>query len=126
MNYKDVYLQHIKSGTKIYACAYEYNTSKEGRLFYQKPIYGVLSYTNKKELKDTIDTSNKECRYFIPYKKNAKDLSYSNLAFSQAVNTYSRFFFYNEEECIQKYNELIDDHIEWHLKQIEILKENRL
>ncbi len=126
MDYNDIYLQQIKSGTKVYACAYEYNTSKEGRFLHQTPILGVLSYTNKAYFKDTIDDLNQNCKYFIPYKKNAKSLSYDNLAFSQAVSIYSRFFFYNMEECKDKYNSLINENIQWHLKQIERLKNDLL
>ncbi len=120
----DVINNKLKSGTKLYACAYEYSLSKEHKQFYSKPVLGVLSFTNKSYEKDQIDTYNGYPEYFIPYKKNRSDDSYDNLAFSKAVSIYARYYAETETECAELYNSLIQNNIDWHKKEIEKLKEN--
>ena len=59
----------------------------------------------------------KEPRYFVPFKKNGKDL-----AWSRAVTIYARCFTESESECIEYFNNLIREQIQWHQSEIERLK----
>lgn len=124
MNFTEIRRRNLKSGTLIYACAYSYTGTKEHRRFFSEPTLGILSYTDKPYFKDTINKADSQIRYFIPYKKNSKDLSYDNLAFSKAVKLDARYYAETEQECKEIYNSLIQRNIDWHLSEIELLKKN--
>lgn len=63
------------------------------------------------------DKDYKDVAYFVPYKKNGIDL-----AWSKAVTIYARYFSKTEQESIDFYNKLVQEHIDWLTKEAESLK----
>lgn len=121
-SWKDIN-EHFKVGDTVYACAYKYNKDKEGRQYFQKPILGklVLGRTEA-EGEFYLRTERKiEPHYFVPFKKNGKDL-----AWSKVVSIYARYFTTDEEESKEFYNDLIQKQISWHESEIDKLKEDLL
>lgn len=111
--------KYFKVGDIVYACAYKPTSDKESRHNYQKPIRGILVLDNSEDkCRIREEKGYKRPRYFVPFKKNDKDL-----AWSKAVTVYSRYFTDNEKECKEYYNKLIRDQIQWHQKEIERLKD---
>ena len=76
----------------VWACAYEHTSSKNEKHFYCKPIKGMLTTTSYD---------------FVPFRKNAKDLTLENLAWSKAVHLTARYYADTEAESIEQYNELV-------------------
>lgn len=105
---------------KIWACAFEYNSYKEGKFLHQKPVLGQFMAGNTLENHNRRMSRYKDKNnavYFVPLKKNGIDL-----AWSKAVHITSRVYATTEEECIELYNELIQKNIDWHITEIEELK----
>ena len=112
--------QRFKSGTEIWACAFEYSGSKESKHLYQKPIKGKLTTHNTESYNNKAKESGKTAvNYFVPYKKNGKDL-----AWSKAVHISSRCYATSERECNELFNDLIQQQIAWHQKQIDELEKD--
>lgn len=108
-------------GDEVWACAYSYDGNKEGRLYFQEPVLGKITCRNtesaeKRELQDTSTWH--QPNYFVPYKKNGRDL-----AWSKAVSIGARCYAFSKEECIELYNELIQENINWHLNAIHELQD---
>lgn len=112
--------KHFKVGDEVWACAFEPTKDKESKHNFCKPVKGVLVTDLIKERDEQNRKNNKraEIRYFIPYKQNGVDL-----ARSRAVTIYSRYFCKTEEECKVLYNELVQECINWHLQEVEDLKQ---
>lgn len=121
----------FKTDDIVYACAYEYASNKDNKINYQKPILGKLTLGNsqkKDEERRTSDItyhpflSSEETKeipsYFVSFGKNG------TLVWSKAVTVYSRHFSYTEKEAINFFNASIQEKINWHLEEIEKLKEN--
>lgn len=113
-----------KLGDKpVWASAYTYASTKESRLNYQKPIRGRImrGETIAKHLireKENLRANSRYYSdYFVPFKKNSEEL-----AWSKAVHVYTREYSETEEESIKLFNEMIQENIDWHLKEIEKLK----
>lgn len=103
MIYRDIAEKRkIEPGTQIWACAYEFDNSKMQMRFIQKPVFGEID-------------GDKWGRghYFIPYKKNGKDL-----ATSKRVSIESRQFADTYEECVGLYNRLVQDKIDMFMKRV--------
>lgn len=115
--------KHFKVGDVVYACAYKYNRDKEGRQYFQKPILGklVLGRTLSEEGYYERTGRKTEPNFFVPFKKNGKDL-----AWSKVVSIYSRYFTEDEEDSKEFYNDLIQKQITWHESEIDKLKEDLL
>lgn len=115
--------KHFKVGDTVYACAYEYKRDKEGRRYFQKPVLGklVLGRTLSEEEYYERTGRKTEPNYFVPFKKNGKDL-----AWSKVVSIYARYFTTDEEESKEFYNDLIQKQISWHESEIDKLKEDLL
>lgn len=111
--------EHFKVGDSVYACAYKYNRDKEGRQYFQKPILGKLVLGRSETEEDYYARTGRktEPNYFVPFKKNGKDL-----AWSKVVTIYSRYFTDDEEESKEFYNDLIQKQISWHESEIDKLK----
>lgn len=110
--------EYFKVGDIVYACAYKPTSDKESRHNYQKPIRGILVLdSSEAKCKVREEKGYTEPRYFVPFKKNGKDL-----AWSRAVTVYARYFTDNEVECIEYYNKLIKEQIQWHQNEIERLE----
>ncbi|MBO5435944.1 hypothetical protein J6A31_09130 [bacterium] len=120
----DKAINSLKPGDIVWACAYEYSTHKETHALLQRPIIGMISQTDNPTQLHMFDDTIKYCHptYFIPFKKNPKALTPENLAFSKAVQTYSRRYATTEAECNDLFNRIIQEHIEWHEDKINALK----
>lgn len=110
--------KHWKVGDIVWACAFKYAGTKESKHLYQTPIKGMFTHSKcPEDIKDISTTKQyKHIRYFIPFKKNGKDLAYS-----KAVNYNARCYADYEYECINLYNELIQKNIDWHKSCIKDL-----
>lgn len=90
----------------VWACAYEHTSSKNEKYLYCKPTKGMLtalSFSNEIE----AHNNNSYPLYFVPFRKNAKDLTLKNLAWSKAVSLSARYYADTEAESIEQYNELV-------------------
>lgn len=113
-------------GDIVWACGYQHASNKESKKYFAKPVRGMLTTTNYE-----MDEENKpiymdktycgKIRYFVPFKKNGK-----GLAWSQAVSYSARCYADSEEECIELYNELIDDAIAVHQQIIASLQNDKI
>jgi hypothetical protein len=90
----------------VWACAYEHTSSKNEKHLYCKPTKGMLTALS---FSDEIEAhcTNSYPLYFIPFRKNAKDLTLENLAWSKAVHLTARYYADTEAESIEQYNELV-------------------
>ena len=114
-------------GDTVWACAYVYTSTKENKGLHQHPILGVLSHTKYEDtMQQFLDKNKYKPNFFIPFKKNAKSLTYDNLQFSKAVRVESRRYATTEEECKELYNKAIQSNINWHTMEIEKLKKDML
>lgn len=91
---------------------------KRERLYIKKPIRGIFTVgkTDEKN-KIALSRGNTSIGYFVPFKKNSDEL-----AWSKAVQMSSRKYASTYEECVQLYNKLILNKVEWHQQEIEDLK----
>lgn len=119
--HSELYKSNLKVGDSIWACAYEFTMNSKSMKNIQKPIKGVLTTSRDKKNNDSFialgETGTDYIRYFVPYKKNEIDLSWS-----RAVEVYSRKFATTEEEATELYNKLIDEYIAHYTEMIERLK----
>ena len=90
----------------VWACAYEHTSSKNEKYLYCKPTKGMLTALSFSDKTETHST-NSYPLYFVPFRKNAKDLTLENLAWSKAVNLSARCYADTEAESIEQYNELV-------------------
>lgn len=98
MIYKDS--KGLEHGKKIWACAYEFDSNKTTMNLIQKPVYGEIY----------CDTW---MRSFVPYKKNG------GLAMSKMVRAISRVYADTYEECVELYNSLVKERVNWFMKRAE-------
>ena len=108
----------VNVGDEIWACAFEYESTKEGTFLMQEPVLGqfVSAKTEKEHLKNISNDEKLYISHFVPYKKNGKDL-----AWSKAVLIRNRMYATTKEECTEMFNESIKDKINWHLQELEKL-----
>lgn len=108
----------FKVDDEVWACAFQPTSDKEGKHNFSKPIRGRLVCGNTESSdKYRRDKGYKDVAYFVPYKKNGIDL-----AWSKAVTIYARYFSKTEQESIDFYNKLVQEHIDWLTKEAESLK----
>lgn len=106
-------------GQVIWACAYELNSKGTGKLGYSKPIQGMLMLGDTESSHDWNEKHGyKTPRYFVPFKKNNKDL-----AWSKAVSIYSRRYADSKEECLEYFKDIINEEIKIHKERIRVLEE---
>jgi hypothetical protein len=94
----------------VWACAYEHTSSKNEKHFYCKPIKGMLTTTSYDIESERYNLTHYKLNYptyFVPFRKNAKDLTLENLAWSKAVHLTARYYADTEAESIEQYNELV-------------------
>ena len=111
-------------GDEVWACAFHYSHNKESKSLHQKPVLGVLmagdtlySHNSKMERMRSYYDKEPNPGYFVPFKKNSKEL-----AWSKSVMLSSRCYASTEEEAIQLYNDLITEAIDWHNSEIKDLQ----
>lgn len=121
MKYRDwnekLYKQ--KAGKKVWACAYDFDSNKETMGYISKPIYGILS---DRHIRNDISEINTDERalYFIPFRKGSD----TTLAKSKQVSIYARVYADTYEECVELYNELIQEKIDWFQNKIKKIEED--
>lgn len=104
-------LKLLKPEMNVWACAYEFYKSNTTMLLHQKPIYGKLI-----PYKSDYYIGGIEC--FIPFKKNRKE----SLLSSKAVMFRSRVYADTYEECVELYNTLVQEKVNWFIQRIEEAK----
>lgn len=110
--------REYKSGDSIWACAYEYNGTKECKLYFQEPVFGMLSNGNNSYWhEESMRKGRATPSYFVPYKKNSTEP-----AWSKAVSISARIFAKTREECVELFNSIIRDNIRWHEEEIRNLQ----
>lgn len=110
----EILCRDLEVGMEVWACAFAETANKEGKKNYCTPVKGVIS-SSQYENPDRWSVG--YFKYFVPYKKNGKDL-----AFSKAVRIHSRVYAKTEEECWELYNKLINGLINKYTEKIEELK----
>ena len=58
--------------------------------------------------------------FFVPFKRNSK----TEFAKSKAVQIDSRMYADTYEECVELFNSLVNEKVEWFLKRVEETKED--
>ena len=107
MKYTDsLQKRKLEDGTKIWACAYAFNNDKDTMGLKQEPIYGIISRPKGSWR-----------AFFVPFKKNS-----SGLATSKKVLIDSRDYADSYDECLEVYNERIQQKIRWFNQRIEEIK----
>lgn len=94
----------------VWACAYKHTSSKNEKHFYCKPIKGMLTTTSYDVESERYNLTHYKLNYptyFVPFRKNAKNLTLENLAWSKAVHLTARYYADTEAESIEQYNELV-------------------
>lgn len=97
----------VKHGDKVWACSYNYDRNRTEKRTVCKPVYGEIR-------KDGY------CKYFVPYKKDG------TLRTSGKVHAYSRDYADSEKECVDLYNQKIQDRIDFLKKEIDNLEIEKL
>lgn len=109
--YEDLKL--LKPGMNVWACAYEFDKSNTTMSLHQKPIYGKLIPYKSGYYIGGI-------KYFIPFKKNSKE----SLLSSKAVMFLSRVYADTYEECVELYNMLVQEKVDWFKQRAEETKQD--
>ena len=104
----------IGVGDDIWACAFSFNSNKETKALYQKPVRGqIVAGRTESQNKDIIKRcggeKNATMCYFVPYSKNN-----TSLAWYKCVNIDSRVYATTYDECVKMYNSMVQSCIEWH------------
>lgn len=105
----------LKRGDIVWAVGFERHDNGQTFNLYQEPIKGMLTKAYYQSTKECYNDSKQfqfpvtSFSYFIPFKKTAKQLDLDGLAWSKAVQRYSRHYARTEEEAILLFNEIIED-----------------
>lgn len=94
----------------VWACAYKHTSFKTEKHFYCKPIKGMLTTTQHNEESERYNLNHYKLNYptyFVPFRKDATELTLENLAWSKAVRLTARRYADTEAESIEQYNELV-------------------
>lgn len=94
----------------VWACAYKHTSFKTEKHFYCKPIKGMLTTTQHNEERERYNLNHYKLNYptyFVPFRKDATELTLENLAWSKAVRLTARRYADTEAESIEQYNELV-------------------
>lgn len=106
-------LESIKPGTKLWACAYEFDNNKITMELIQKPVYGMARGYGW-----NYDEANEEKSYsvyFVPFKAHSE----TEFAKSKSVRISSRVYADTYEECVELFNSLVKKKVEWFLERAE-------
>lgn len=115
-NYSEI--NNIKTGTKLWACAYEFDNNKMTMNLISKPVYGMVrgygwNYEN------TIEEDS-YASFFAPFRSGSE----TEFAKSKAVRILSRVYADTYEECIDLFNFLVNEKIKWFLERAEETKKD--
>lgn len=115
-NYNEI--ENINLGTKLWACACKFDNNKITMGLILKPVYGMASGYGWNYEKITEEDSYES--FFVPFKRNSE----TEFAKSKAVQIDSRMYTDTYEECIELFNSLVNEKVEWFLKRAEETKED--
>lgn len=115
-NYKEI--KNIKPGTKLWACAYQFDNNKITMGLISKPVYGMArGYGWDYE---EVNEEKSYASFFVPFKSGSE----MEFAKSRAVRISSRVYADTYEECVELFNSLVNEKVEWFLKRAEDTKED--
>lgn len=115
-NYKEI--KNIKPGTKLWACAYQFDNNKITMGLISKPIYGMARGYGWDYEEVTEEKS--YASFFVPFKSGSK----TEFAKSKAVRISSRAYADTYEECVELFNSLVDEKVKWFLERAEETKKD--
>lgn len=115
-NYSEI--NNIKTGAKLWACAYEFDNNKTTMNLISKPVYGMVrgygwNYENTTE-------EDSYASFFVPFRSGSE----KEFAKSKAVCILSRAYADTYEECIDLFNSLVNEKIKWLLERAEETKKD--
>lgn len=111
-------IRNIKPGTKLWACAYSLDNNQITMGLKQKPVYGTTRC--RRIVWEEDDLNESYSSYFVPFKKGSD----SQLAKSKEVSIYARCFADTYEECVELYNQMVNERVDWFLKRAEETKKD--
>lgn len=115
-NYKEI--KNIKPGTKLWACAYQFDNNKITMGLISKPVYGMArGYGWDYE---EVNEEKSYASFFVPFKSGSE----MEFVKSRAVRISSRVYADTYEECVELFNSLVNEKVEWFLKRAEDTKED--
>lgn len=115
-NYKEI--KNIKPETKLWACAYKFDNNKITIRLISKPVYGMArgyGWDYEEVTEEELYAS-----FFVPFKRNSE----TEFAKSKAVQIDSRMYADTYEECVELFNGLVNEKVEWFLKRAEETKKD--
>lgn len=115
-NYNEI--RNIKPGTKLWACAYEFDNNKITMGLISKPIYGMTKGYGWDYEKVTEEES--YASFFVPFRSGSE----TEFAKLKAVRIYSRVYADTYEECVELFNSLVDEKVKWFLERVEETKKD--
>lgn len=117
-NYSEI--NNIKTGTKLWACAYEFDNNKISMGLISKPVYGMTrGYGwDYEEMAEEESYSS----FFVPFRSRSE----TEFAKSKAVRILSRVYADTYEECVELFNSLVNEKVKWFLERAEETKKDLL
>lgn len=120
----EYFCDDLKVGDKVWACAFTLNSTRTGFAYSQKPVFGMIRGQKSKSKNDAI--SKKEAgmgaQYFVPFKKG----STTDLIWYKAIQIGSRRYAASEEECIELFNQLVEENRNWFETQAKCMEACRI
>ena len=115
-NYSEI--RNIKTGTKLWACAYEFDNNKISMGLISKPVYGMTrGYGwDYEEMAEEESYSS----FFVPFRSRSE----TEFAKSKAVRILSRVYADTYEECVELFNSLVNEKVKWFLERAEETKKD--
>lgn len=111
--------RHYKSGDIVWACAFSRTDNDNSLLYHTKPVKGMLvPYKRLTTCQNDPNFKSKSPSYFVPLSAKKQGTDLEDLVWSKAVQLSSRCYADSEQECIDLYNQLIDEDIAFFKKQI--------
>lgn len=117
-NYNEI--RNIKSGTKLWACAYEFDNNKISMGLISKPVYGMTRGYGWNYEEVTEEDS--YASFFVPFRKGSE----TEFVKSKAVGILSRVYADTCEECVELFNSLVDEKVKWFLERADETKRDLL
>lgn len=111
-------IRKIKPGTKLWACAYEFNNDKITMGLISKPVYGMArGYGWNYE---EVTEEERYASFYVPFRSGSE----TEFAKSKAVRISSRVYADTYEECVDLFNSLVDEKEKWFLDRAEETKKD--
>lgn len=116
--YRDV--EKLSPGTKLWACAYDFDNNKTTMGLISKPVYGMLRGYGWNYKDEEVTEEKSYSSFFVPFRKGSE----IEFAKSKAVHIYSRVYADTYEECVELFNSLVDEKVKWFLDRAEETKKD--